>query len=90
MTGYHNMTEYTLRELDIKEMGRRVRLRREFLGWSRDQLAEKIDVSGQFIADIEYGHKGMSVQTLYKLSQALNVSADYLLGRDEFSKKEEL
>lgn len=89
MTGYHNRTEYTLRELDIKEMGRRVRLRREFLGWSRDQLAEKIDVSGQFIADIEYGHKGMSVQTLYKLSQALNVSADYFLAGKIYGEDDE-
>lgn len=83
------MTEYTLKELDIKEMGRRVRLRRELLGWSRDQLAEKIDVSGQFIADIEYGHKGMSIQTLYKLSQALNVSADYFLAGKVYEKDDE-
>lgn len=89
MTGYNNMTEYTLKELDIKEMGRRVRLRREFLGWSRDQLAEKVDVSGQFISDIEYGHKGMSIQTLYKLSQALNVSADYFLAGKVYGEDDE-
>ena len=73
------MTENRLRELDIKEMGRRVRLRREFLELSRDQLAERVDVSVQFIYDIEYGHKGMSIQTLFKLSQAMDVSADYFL-----------
>lgn len=88
MTGY-NMMGYTLKELDIKEMGRRVRLRREFLDWSRDQLAEKIDVSAQFISDIEYGHKGMSIQTLYKLSQALNVSADYFLAGKVYGEDDE-
>ena len=73
------MAKFEVKELDIKEMGRRVRLRRELQELSRDQLAEQIDVSSQFIADIEYGHKGMSIQTLYKLSQVLNVSADYFL-----------
>ena len=73
------MARFEVKELDIKEMGRRVRLRRELQELSRDQLAEQIDVSSQFIAAIEYGHKGMSIQTLYKLSQVLNVSADYFL-----------
>ena len=78
------MTDYEVRELDIKEMGRRVRLRREMQDLSRDQLAERIDVSGQFIADIEYGHKGMSIQTLHKLCQALKVSADYFLAGKQY------
>ena len=73
------MVEYQTKELDIMEMGRRVRLRREFLGLSRDELANLVDVSSQFIADIEYGHKGMSIQTLYKMSRALHISADYFL-----------
>jgi len=73
------MAQIAIKELNIKEMGRRVRLRRELQELSRDQLAEKIDVTSQFIADIEYGHKGMSIQTLYKLCQVLHVSADYFL-----------
>ena len=56
---------------------------------SRDQLAEKIDVSAQFIYDIEYGHKGMSIQTLYKLSQALEVSADYFLAGKVYASDDE-
>ncbi len=83
------MAEYNMKELDIKEMGRRVRIRREFLNLSRDQLAEKIDVSSQFIADMEYGHKGMSIQTLYKLSQVLNVSADYFLAGKVYNADDE-
>ena len=83
------MTEYRLKELDVKEMGRRVRLRRELLEMSRDQLAEKIDVSVQFIYDIEYGHKGMSIQTLFKLSQALEVSADYFLAGKVYGEDDE-
>ena len=72
------MTE-KLKTLDQKEMGRRVRSRREAKGLSREALAEKLDVSAQFIADIEYGNKGISIKKLYLLCQILDVAADYIL-----------
>jgi len=68
-----------LRQLDQTEMGKRVRSRREAIGMSRENLAEKLDVSAQFIADIEYGNKGISIKKLYLLCQILNVTADYIL-----------
>ena len=36
----------------------------------------------KFVADIEYGDKGMSIQTLYRLTQILNLSADFILAGD--------
>lgn len=69
----------TLRNLDLKEMGRRVRIRREEKGMSREMLANKLDVTGQFIADIENGNKGISIKRLYLLCQVLDVTADYIL-----------
>ena len=71
--------EERLRELDLKEMGSRIRVRREQLRISREKLAEALEVSTQFIADIEYGNKGVSIRRLYMLSQVLHVSADYIL-----------
>ena len=68
-----------LRTLDHREMGRRIRFRRESLNLSREKLAEKLDVSSQFIADVEYGNKGMSSNNLFLLSQILDVSMDYLI-----------
>ena len=68
-----------IRGLNLTEMARRVRERRENLKMSREELAERIDVSPQFVAEIEYGKKGVSTKTLYLLSQALNTSGDYLL-----------
>ena len=73
------MAENREKVLNQKEIGRRVRLRRDYYGLSREQLAEKIEVSSQFITDIEYGHRGMSLETLYKMSQVLQTSADYFL-----------
>ena len=78
------MSAVKLKELDVKEIGRRVRLQRDLLGLSRDKLAEKTELSSQFISDIEYGHKRMSITSLYRICQVLEVSADYLLaGREE-------
>ena len=59
-------------ELDFKAIGNRIRQQREFLGYTRDYLAEQLSVSTNFCRDMEIGAKGMSVQTLTKLSNILN------------------
>lgn len=71
-----------LKEIDLKRMGRRIRTQREAVHMTRAQLAAKLGVSGKFVADIEYGDKGVSIQTLYRLTQILNLSADYILAGD--------
>lgn len=83
------MIKKELKELNTTEMGRRVRLRRELKEMTRDNLAEQIDVTSQFIADIEYGHKGMSIQTLYKLCQVLDISADYFLAGKDYAEADD-
>ena len=60
-------------------VGRRLRSRREALGMTRERLAEYADISVQFLADIETGRKGMTVQTLRKLVLALHCTADDLV-----------
>lgn len=66
-------------ELDFKAIGNRIRQQREFLGYTRDYLAEQLSVSTNFCRDMEIGAKGMSVQTLTKLSNILKLPADYIL-----------
>ena len=61
------------------EIGKRVRFQREKMGYSREDLSELIEISSRFLADIELGAKGMSFQTLIRLSRELHVSTDYLL-----------
>jgi transcriptional regulator with XRE-family HTH domain len=65
--------------LDFKAIGNRIRLQREFLGYTRDNLAERLSVSTNFCRDIEIGAKGMSIQTLAKLSSILKLSVDYIM-----------
>lgn len=61
------------------EIGGRIRALRNEKELTRERLAEKAEISTQFLADIESGNKGMSATTLYKLCKALNISSDYLL-----------
>lgn len=61
------------------DIGIRVREYREKLGYTREQFAEKLDISVTFAADIELGKKGMSLDTLIKMCELLSVSADYLI-----------
>jgi transcriptional regulator with XRE-family HTH domain len=71
-----------LKEIDLKGMGRRIRTQREAVHMTRVEVATKLGVSTKFVADIEYGDKGVSIQTLYRLTQILNLSADYILRGD--------
>ena len=61
------------------QIGSRIRERREILKLTREELAEKAELSFQFLAEIESGKKSMTTNTLAKLVPALGVSADYLL-----------
>lgn len=72
----------TIKQLDLLQMGERIRQCRELKSMTREQLAERLDVSVKFLADIERGSKGMSLQNFYLLIQILDTSADYLLSGD--------
>jgi len=62
-----------------KNIGNRIREKRKLLSLSREKFAELIDLSPQFLAEIETGRKGMSSMTLLKICNGLCVSADYIL-----------
>lgn len=65
--------------MDWTAIGARIRKQREQFGYTREVLAEKLDVTPKFCADIELGNRGMSVQTLCRISQVLKLSTDYIL-----------
>lgn len=73
----------TKKELNI-QIGERIRCSRESSGLTQEKLAEMIDVSIQYISDLERGVVGTSIPTMIKLCETLKVSSDYiLLGRTE-------
>lgn len=59
--------------------GIRIRDLREKKHFTREQLAEKANISSKFLYEIEIGTKGFSADTLYKLAEALGTNADYIL-----------
>lgn len=61
------------------EIGNRIREIREEKGISREFLAENSEISTKFLYEIENGKKGLSAETLLKISSSLDCSCDYLL-----------
>lgn len=66
------------KELNI-EIGRQIRLAREKSALTQEQLAELLDVSTQYISDLERGVVGISVPTLKQLCISLGISSDNIL-----------
>lgn len=66
----------------LLEIGNRITDRRKGLGWTQEELAEKADLTPQFVSYAESGKRAMRPENLLKLSKALRVSADYLLTGD--------
>ena len=64
---------------DRVRTGRRIQARRMALELTQEQLAERMDCSLRFIADIERGAVGMSIDTLVKVCETLNTSPNALL-----------
>lgn len=72
-------------EIDFLEIGERIKKQRLLLGYSRETLAEMVDITPRFCYDLELGLKKMSLKTLCRLSCALSVPTDYIL----FGEKED-
>ena len=71
-----------------KKLGLKIKKLRERRKLTREKLGEMAEISDRFIYDVETGQKGISAETLYKLSRALNVTSDYLLFEAEENKNE--
>lgn len=65
--------------LDLYTMGERIRQAREDMGYTRETFSEMANITPRFCYDIESGKKGVSIDTLKNICEALNLSADHLL-----------
>ena len=66
-------------ELLLQQIGKRIIQRRKKLGLTQEALAEKGDMTTQFVSYAESGKRAMRPENLLKISSALGVSADYIL-----------
>ena len=53
-------------------------------GFSRTQLAERLNVSARLISYWENGQRECDFDMLIKIADLFSVSVDYLLGRTEY------
>ena len=74
------------KEIILQEIGKRILDRRKQLGLTQEALAEKAEVTTQFVSYAESGKRAMRPENLLKISEALGVSVDYLLTGDMIDK----
>lgn len=74
----------------VRDLGALVRDRRQALGWTLDDLAERTPMSRRWVADVEAGKPGVAVGPVLSLLAVLGVdlnaalsdrSADHALDR---------
>ena len=59
-------------------LGQRLRELRKQRGLSQERLGDGASLSGKFIGEVERGHKSISIDSLYKVSVALQVPLSLL------------
>lgn len=66
-------------ELDKKNVGLRIRRAREARGWTREQLAEKMELSVNAVANLELGQSGTQLEHLVGYCSLLGLNVDFVL-----------
>lgn len=63
----------------LKELAKKVRLRRYELGLTQEQLAERANFHVNYIGGIERGERNPSIESLVNLAKALEFSPKELM-----------
>ena len=69
----------TMYNIDYKELGKRIRAERRKQDLTQETLAEMANISDSFMGHIERGGRTLSIETLAKLANALNLSIEYIV-----------
>lgn len=64
------------------DAGKRILHLREQLGWSQKELAEKVSIDKSVMNRIELGTRSIRDDELFRLADVLEVTTDYILGRN--------
>ena len=70
---------YDKNSIHLDKIGARIRYQREKHKLSRETFAEMVGLSPFYIGQIERDERSMSIDTLIKICDILNVSTDYIL-----------
>ncbi len=64
-------------------IGKKIKLRRELLGLSQKELAEKAHIGRSYISELESGKYQPTAPVIMGLAKALKCTADYLISDAE-------
>lgn len=67
-----------MKAIFYKKLGQNIKLRRKELGLTQQELADKMDISLNFIGKIEVAFSRPSLEMLLKLAEALETSVSNL------------
>ena len=72
-------------DICLVEIGNRITERRKGLGWTQEELAEKADLTPQFVSYAESGKRAMRPENLLKLAKVTGdiVEKDMLILSDK-------
>jgi len=73
------MDEKSIRDKKAKEIGKKIYSIRNSLGISREKLAEKSNISTNYLYEIEIGKKVPNVLIFSNICSSLGISADKIL-----------
>lgn len=59
--------------------GERIRQRREELGYTREELADRAGISTKFLYEIESGRKDFTTAVLARIATEIQVSCDWIV-----------
>ncbi|HWS41621.1 MAG TPA: helix-turn-helix transcriptional regulator [Pseudoflavonifractor sp.] len=68
--------------IDTKGIGRRIQRLRKEKGLTQEQVAEALDMSVNYLSNIETGRDICSTALLLGIANILNASMDYILGEN--------
>lgn len=70
-----------MREFPREKFGHRIRITRERRGLGQRELARLAAVHYTLLCHVEKGQRLLSIESLLRVADALDVPTDYLLGR---------
>ncbi len=63
----------------LVRLGRKIRDRRRSIGWTQEVFAERANINDKEVSHIEQGNRNITIETLVKISAALDVPAFSLI-----------
>lgn len=72
-TGLHDICRMKAENKFIRDMGKRIREKREERGWSQERLAIEANIDNSHLGKLERGEGNPTVKLVFRIAQALEI-----------------